>query len=214
VIPEVTLGKRCARLDLRAAADREGFRRLLGEADVLIHGYRPGALDALGFDSAARRDLAPGLVDISLDAYGWSGPWAARRGFDSLVQMSTGIAEAGMRWRKADHPVPLPVQALDHATGYLMAAAAIRGLTRRLTDGAATVARLSLARTASVLIAARANPGENPLAPEALDDLASETEETDWGAARRLRPPLVIAETPLRWDRPARMLGTSPPDWS
>jgi|GEM_PF-223291 len=101
VIPEVCLGKRCARLDLKDPPGRERFEELLRHADVLIHGYRGDALENLGFDAEVRQDLAPGLVDVSLNAYGWSGPWRNRRGFDSLVQMSTGIAEAGMRWRQA-----------------------------------------------------------------------------------------------------------------
>ncbi|WP_245298675.1 CoA transferase, partial [Methylobacterium platani] len=84
---------------------------LLAGADVLVHGYRSDALARLGLDAAARARLRPGLVDVALDAYGWTGPWRARRGFDSLVQMSCGIAEAGMARAGADRPVPLPVQA-------------------------------------------------------------------------------------------------------
>jgi len=86
---------------------------LLSQADILVHGYRPGALDHLGYDPAPRRSISPGLIDISLSAYGWSGPWATRRGFDSLVQMGAGIAETGMHWRQSNKPVPLPVQALE-----------------------------------------------------------------------------------------------------
>ncbi|MFT3801428.1 MAG: CoA transferase [Burkholderiaceae bacterium] len=151
LVPDVTLGKRCARLDLRRPADRQVFEALLARADVVVHGYRPGALDGLGYGPAQRRAINPDTVDVSLCAYGWSGPWAGRRGFDSLVQMSAGIAEAGMRWREADRPVPLPAQALDHATGYLMAAAAIRGIGERVRDGRVLQARLSLARTAMML---------------------------------------------------------------
>ena len=106
--PEVTVGKRCARLDLRQASDRARFERLIADADVFIHGYRPEALDGLGLGEDVRRAVNPGLVDVRLDAYGWSGPWRNRRGFDSLVQMSTGIAAAGLEWRSADKPVPLP----------------------------------------------------------------------------------------------------------
>ncbi len=87
VIPEVTLGKRCARLDLTQREGRTVFESLLAKADVLVHGYRPSALDRLGYDSARRRALSPGIIDVCLDAYGWSGPLAQRRGFDSLVQM-------------------------------------------------------------------------------------------------------------------------------
>lgn len=126
VVPEVTLGKRCARLDLQVKADRELFEGLLKDADILLHGYRADALERLGYGLAERQLLAPGLIDVCLNAYGWSGPWQNRRGFDSLVQMSSGIAEAGMHWQHADKPTPLPLQALDHATGYLMAASAIK----------------------------------------------------------------------------------------
>ena len=212
--PEVTLGKTCARLDLHQASGRATFEALLAGADVLIHGYRPGALDGLGYGAEARQSLAPGLVEVCLDAYGWTGPWAGRRGFDSLVQMSCGIAQAGRDWRRADHPVPLPVQALDHATGYMMAAAALRLLARRLADGTGGQARLSLARTAGLLTAAGPAAPAEPLAPETEDDLAGAVEATSWGPARRLRPPLELAGAPMVWSRDARRLGTDAPAWA
>jgi len=212
--PEVTLGKSCARLDLSRDTDRAVFEGLLAGADVLVHGYRPGALDGLGYGSAARRALAPGLVEVCLDAYGWTGPWAGRRGFDSLVQMSCGIAQAGQAWMQADRPVPLPVQALDHATGYMMAAAGLRLLTRRLADGAGGRARLSLARTAALLAGAGPAEPDAAITPEAQDDRAPGMEATSWGAARRLRPPVVDAGAPMRWTRPARRLGTDAPAWA
>ena len=213
VVPEVTLGKRCARLDLRESRGRADFEALLRGADVLLHGYRPGALDRLGLDSAARRRLSPGLIDVTLSAYGWSGPWAGRRGFDSLVQMSAGIAERGMTWKGADKPVPLPVQALDHATGYLMAAAAIRGITSRMKEGNGVEARLSLARTARLLIEHATDREEEPLAPETESDRSSEIELTDWGSARRILPPVRIGDATMHWDYPACQLGTAAPKW-
>ncbi|MGH8241600.1 MAG: CoA transferase, partial [Steroidobacteraceae bacterium] len=151
VVPDVTLGKRCARLNLHETQGRTQLRNLLAQADVLIHGYRADALERLGLDSPTRRAIRPGLVDVCLNAYGWTGPWRNRRGFDSLVQMSTGIADAGMRKLGKERPTPLPVQALDHATGYLMAAAAIRGVTQRLTIQRGFQASVSLARTAELL---------------------------------------------------------------
>jgi hypothetical protein len=211
--PDVTPGKRCARLDLRRTADRQVFETLLAEADILVHGYRPDALERLGYGAARRRILSPGLVDVSLCAYGWSGPWAGRRGFDSLVQMSTGIAAAGMAWTGADQPVPLPVQALDHATGYLMAAAAVRGLVARLRDARATTARLSLART-SLLLTDRAGQPDDPAFTGRRDeDYAPEIEHTAWGPAVRLRPPVLIGGAPLRWHRPASELGSAEAAW-
>jgi len=213
VTPEVTLGKRCARLDLEDSADRECFEALLSQADILVHGYRPGALDHLGYDLAARHSISPGLIDVSLSAYGWSGPWATRRGFDSLVQMSAGIAETGMRWSQSDRPVPLPVQALDHATGYFMAATAIRALTRRFDDGFGTVARLSLAGTAKLLLDNGDRDPFSLLLPETTADLSSTVEHTDWGDARRLAPPAAVAGVPMHWACPARKLGSALPVW-
>jgi hypothetical protein len=213
VIPEVTLGKRCARLDLRNAGERAIFVELLRSADVLVHGYRADALEKLGLDAGARRAIRPGLVDVSLNAYGWSGPWRNRRGFDSLVQMSTGIAEAGMRILGKDRPSPLPVQANDHATGYLMAAAAIRGLTQRASTGRGFEARASLARTAQMLISEPGEKTPGDFAPATEDEYSSSIEATGFGPARRLRAPVAIAGAPMHWDRPAVKLGSSAPAW-
>ncbi len=214
VVPEVTLGKRCARLDLHDLEARATFEGLLSSADVLLHGYRPGALDRLGYDAATRRRLSPGLIDVTLDAYGWSGPWAMRRGFDSLVQMSAGIADHGMKRAGADKPTPLPVQALDHATGYLMAATAVRGVTARLTRGNGSTARLSLARTAKLVVDhPEQTEAPAPFAPETDYDRSPRVEHTDWGEARRLAPPVQIANTPMHWDFPARRLGSALPRW-
>jgi CoA transferase family III len=213
LVPEVTLGKRCARLNLREPSARTTFEHLLSSADVLLHGYRPGALEGLGYDKPTRGRLSPGLVDVTLDAYGWSGPWATRRGFDSLVQMSSGIADCGMKRAGAHMPIPLPVHALDHATGYLMAAVAIRGVAARLTRGQGSTARLSLARTAQLVVDHPADPEETPLAPETDSDRSAQIELTDWGNAQRLVPPVQIANAPMQWDSPARRLGSGVARW-
>ncbi|ETF06748.1 CoA transferase [Pseudomonas moraviensis] len=212
VVPEMTVGKRCARLDLQVPADRAVFEGLLRDADILLHGYRADALEHLGFGDERRRQLAPGLIDVCLNAYGWSGPWHNRRGFDSLVQMSSGIAEAGQRWQHSDKPTPLPVQALDHATGYLLAASAIRLLTKRLANGRGGSARLSLARTAKLLV--EHGPGTHDLlrAEDALDQDPA-IEHTAWGPARRLRVPVQISGTAVQWNWPATELGSHPPCW-
>ncbi len=209
VVPDVTLGKRCAMLSLHCDRDRRVFESLLARADVLVHGYRPDALAGLGYGAEARARIAPDLVEVALDAYGWSGPWAGRRGFDSLVQMSSGIADAGMRWAGADCPTPLPVQALDHATGYLMAAAVLR----MLAGNGAKAARLSLARTGALLMEhPQGRQGTLSRTPEGPDfDPAPET--TPWGPARRLRPALDVAGTPMHWSRAASVLGSSPAEW-
>ncbi len=213
IVPEVTLGKRCARLDLRDQAQRARLEDLLAQADVLVHGYRSDALTRLGLDAARRRTIRSDLIDVALDAYGWTGPWAARRGFDSLVQMSTGLAESGMRAFGRDRPTPLPVQALDHAAGYLMAAAVLRGIAERLRLGTGLEARTSLARIAAVLTAHPTDPALGPIQPEKPIDLAPAVEMTAWGPARRLQSPVAIGRFPLCWDKPAVGLGGSEPAW-
>ena len=90
LLPETTAGKRTAALDLTTAAGRAAFESLVATADVLVSGLRADALGRLGYDDAALAALNPALIVASLDAYGWDGPWRDRRGFDSLVQMSSG----------------------------------------------------------------------------------------------------------------------------
>ena len=213
LIPEVSLGKRCARLDLKQQTGLDQFRELLAEADVLVHGYRPGALEGLGLGPLEREAIRPGLIDVSLDAYGWTGPWAGRRGFDSLVQVSTGIADRGRIWAGSEGPTPLPFQALDHATGYLLAAAAIQGLLVRAQEGRGSRVRCSLARTARLFV----DDAHISCNKESLDltgvPLSEEIEMTSWGPAKRVQVPLHIPETPVHWTSPAMALGTSPARW-
>ena len=213
VIPDVTLGKRCARLDLRQPPDRAIFETLLSEADILVHGYRQGALEGLGYGLEMRQNLNPDLIEASLNAYGWSGPWAGRRGFDSLVQMACGIADSGRIRAGADMPTPLPVQALDHATGYLMAAAVIKALTRSALGKGVVNARLSLVRTAALLMQhPQAENGTLSPTPEA-ENFAPALETTPWGPARRLKPALKVQGAAMKWDSPAAALGSAPPCW-
>ncbi|MDR3516356.1 MAG: CoA transferase [Azospirillaceae bacterium] len=212
VVPEVTLGKRTARLDLHRGDDHAQLVARLAEANVLIHGYRPDALSRLGLGADVRQKIRPGLVDITLNAYGWRGPWCGRRGFDSLVQMSSGLADAGMRHFGRDQPTPLPVQALDHATGMMMAAAAIRGLRNQRQTGRGVRARASLAATAG-LLAGYPLTAPAPLSGEIGADRDEHREFTAWGPARRLRWPLRIGAIPVSWHRPASPLGMDTPGW-
>ncbi|CFB63893.1 CoA transferase [Pandoraea apista] len=213
-VPEVVLGKRCARLDLKQTDGRATLEALLREADILVHGYRPDALEHLGLGATRRRELNPMLIDVCLDAYGWQGPWQARRGFDSLLQMSAGIADAGMQAAGAQRPVPLPGQGIDYATGYLMAAAAVHALALRQTQHIGSAVRASLARTARLLTTHRTpEQAPLPLAAETPDDLSARIEDTSWGPVRRVATPMSIAGTPVDWALPAMALGTATPQW-
>ena len=140
-------GKLSCRIDLRDRIGQSTLRALLRDADVFVQGYRPGALQSLGFGPEEVAQLRPGIVYVSLSAYGHVGPWAGRRGFDSLVQTASGFNEAEAQAAGTDQPRPLPAQAIDHATGYLMAFGAITALARRCTESGSWHIRVSLAQT-------------------------------------------------------------------
>jgi crotonobetainyl-CoA:carnitine CoA-transferase CaiB-like acyl-CoA transferase len=162
-------GKRHAVLDLAATADRRTAEDLLAGADAVVQGYRPGALAQFGLDPASLAERHPHLVVVSLSAWGTTGPWAGRRGFDSLVQAASGIAlECGT----PEAPGVLPAQALDHATGHLAAATVLAALDRQRVDGGGWHGRLSLAGTAHWLLGAPRSPtvvDEEPVGEEPVD---------------------------------------------
>jgi CoA-transferase family III len=209
IVPDTTVGKRCTTLDLASGAGRRRFVELLGTADVVVHGLRPGAMEANGFATAALRAANPGIVTARLDAYGWVGPWAGRRGFDSLVQMSAGIAAAGAAAAGTERPTPLPAQALDHGTGYLLAAAIVRALTQRALCGAAADITASLLGAANVVRSMPVPDGlalERPVA-RPVDTVAT---DTAWGPAWTVPCPCIVDGHPPRWDLPAGPLGRHP----
>lgn len=214
VIPDISLGKSCAYLDLKSPPGLDNLQKLLSEADVFVHGYRPGALDALGLTRAKRDELAPNRVEVTLDAYGWQGPWAARRGFDSLVQMSAGIADAGRDWANADKPTPLPVQALDHATGYLMASAVLSALAEAASGNSIMLGQLSLARTAELLAILGKSDTKEVINGANPSDYSDTLENSGWGPGHRLKPALTVGMAKMFWDGPAPKLGTSAPVWA
>ncbi|MDN0195106.1 CoA transferase [Streptomyces sp. S.PNR 29] len=201
-------GKRSARLDL--TADRGLFEELLAAADVVVTGYRPGALDRFGLTPEALAERRPGLVVAQLSAWGAYGPWAGRRGFDSLVQVATGIAAVE---GTPDRPGALPAQALDHGTGYLLAAGVLRALTEQSYEGGSRFVGLSLARTAAWL--------RDGIRPGVAEEAAYDGPEP-WLAERdsplgRLRyalPPVSFAGGPVDWARPPVPWGTSPARWA
>jgi hypothetical protein len=183
LLPMTTAGKRCAALSLATPDGAARLDDLLASADVIVHGLRTGALERLGFDRARLRSRNPALVIATLDAYGWAGPWRSRRAFDSLVQMSSGIAAAP----GGDRPSPLPAQALDHGVGYLLAAGVCRALTRLISNDSVATIRGSLLGAANHLLTlpSPAPPANVPPWP----DHVYEDVETHWGAARRVRCP-------------------------
>ncbi len=150
-IIDTSRGKLSALADLATAAGKEDLHRLIATSHAFVQGYRPGALDRAGFGVLELAERYPGIVYTSLSAYGRSGPWSGRRGFDSLVQTATGFNVAEAQAFNNDTPKALPVQILDFATGFLMAFATQAALYRQSIEGGSWHVQLSLARTADWL---------------------------------------------------------------
>jgi crotonobetainyl-CoA:carnitine CoA-transferase CaiB-like acyl-CoA transferase len=199
-------GKQALALDARTEAGKKILLQLALQADVIVHGYRADAIEKLGFGEAARQAINPDLIDVALNAYGWTGPLANRRGFDTIVQMSAGLAHSEMQHANSHSPQQLPVQALDYGTGHMMAAAVIRALSEA-QQGSRSHIRLSLARTAALLAQFRGTDDE-AIAPESDHDLQTKIEVTYWGQVRRLNPPLNINGLEFAFSRPAGLLGS------
>ncbi len=208
-------GKLSAHLDLREPAQAERLRGLVRQSDVFVQGYRPGTIAARGFGPDDLAALRPGIVAVSLSAYGHQGPWRDRRGFDSLVQSVSGIAwESGRMDADGAGPKHLPAQALDHATGYLAAFGALAALTRRATEGGSYLVRVSLAQTGRWIDGLGRVAGRDQTDP-GLDDIRDliASSDTPFGRVSHVVPAAGLSETPAYWARPAVPLGSHPPAW-
>src|SRR5450432_3870971 len=212
-------GKLTSFADLKTEQGRDVLRGLLAEADIFSQGYRPASIAALGFSPEEAAHISPGIVYVSLSAYGHAGPstspWAGRRGFDSLVQTSTGFNHAEGQAAGVEGPKELPVQMLAHATGYLMAFGAVMAKARQSREGGSWHVRVSLAQTGRWLWnLGRVADGFT------TEDLKGETvkpfiEEvpSGFGPLRSVRHSAKLSKTPVSWSRPAMPLGSHPPQW-
>jgi len=211
-IADTSRGKRSAHADLRAPADQAAFAAALSEAHVMLQGYRPGGLAALGFGAADAAQLRPGIVYVSLSAYGRSGPWSGRRGFDSLVQTATGFNAAEGEAANAAEPKGLPMQVLDMASAFLLVFGAEVALLRQREQGGSWHVQVSLARTAQWL-RSLGRVANGFAAPK--PDFASRMEASESGFGRlvAVRHAVRFSATPPRYRRPAVPPGTDRLAW-
>ena len=213
-------GKLAAYLDLREKKDIEILRGLAREADVFSQGYRPGTLANRGFSPEALAQLRPGIVAVSLCAFGHVGPLASRRGFDTVVQSVSGIADRQGKIFPGAAPGPqfYPISAIDYLTGYLMAFGAMVALARRAREGGSWLVRISLAQTGRWLVA-RGEVPEAQLKDVPKDFKTAEierwstTSDTPDGRLQHLAPVVRLSETTPRWTRPSVPLGYHQPVW-
>jgi crotonobetainyl-CoA:carnitine CoA-transferase CaiB-like acyl-CoA transferase len=215
LVIDTNRGKLTAQLDLRDTANRERLGALLRDADIFVQGYRPGAIAQYGFSVGNAARIRPGIVCVSLCAYGYEGPWAGRRGFDSLVQNADGLNVAEAEAAGEDKPKPLPCQELDHATGYLMAFGAMTALKRRATEGGSWHVRCSLAQSGHWFRNLGRIEDGLKLHDPAFDEVREYMEEnpSGFGKLTGVRHSAMMSETPPRWLRPSMPLGSHSPQW-
>ncbi len=208
-------GKLSAHIDLRGAEGKATLAGLLKSADIIVQGYRPGGIAERGFSPDEAAELRPGIVYVSLCAWSHVGPWARRRGFDSLVQTATGINRAEAEVAGVDKPVELPCQALDHGAGYLMATGAMMALKRRAEIGGSWLVRVSLAQVGHWLTGlGRIPDGQkaSKIDRAAVKDLLVDLRSAH-GAMSVMSHAGRLSDTPPRWDRPCVALGTHAAAW-
>ncbi len=211
-IAETSRGKLSAHADLRQPAGREAFEQVLRDAHVFVQGYRPGGLQQLGYGAEALAERHPGIVVVSLSAYGCSGPWSARRGFDSLVQTASGFNVAEAQAFGSGAARALPMQILDHASGHLMALAACAALQRQQREGGSWQVQVSLARTGQWLRRLDRVPGGFAVGQTDFEPYL-ETTDSGFGRLSALRHAAQLSATPASWERPSMPPGTHPLAW-
>jgi crotonobetainyl-CoA:carnitine CoA-transferase CaiB-like acyl-CoA transferase len=214
LVIDTGLGKLATALDLRRADDAERLRALVRDCDVLCQSYRPGALAGRGFapDDVAR--LRPGIVYVTLSAFGHTGPWRVRRGFETIIQSVSGMAHEQGLALGLDRPHHLPAQVVDHGTGYLAAFGALIALARRAREGGSYLVRVSLAQTGRWVEGLGRVDGRHTsdLGLDRVQDLIAEV-DSPYGSIRHVRPAAELSETPVYWSRPPVPLGTHEPAW-
>jgi crotonobetainyl-CoA:carnitine CoA-transferase CaiB-like acyl-CoA transferase len=209
-------GKRSSVVDLKTADGAATLRRLVAGADVFSQGYRPGAMAALGFSPTDLARLRPGIVSLSISAFGSAGPWRDRRGFDSIVQSMSGIAaeQAG----PDGMPHTMPANPLDYSAGYLAAFLVGVALQRRAREGGSYHIELSLAQTGHYLDtlgrtdAATAQCRPADLSEARLAELTMER-DTPYGRLSYLSPVARLPLTPARWELPSVPADHDSPQW-
>jgi crotonobetainyl-CoA:carnitine CoA-transferase CaiB-like acyl-CoA transferase len=204
-------GKRSAFLDLERPEEAARLRQLAAGADVFVQGYRAGTLDRRGLAPAALTAARPGLVFVTINCYGDSGPWRERPGWEQLAQSATGLAAA----QGAPGPPRLmPAAACDYTTGYLAALGTLVALWRRAHEGGSYHVRASLCQTGAWV--AGMGPVCDPDEATGPGDLTPWMRETETalGRLRHLGPVAEMSATPPRWALPSPPLGADAPEWA
>ncbi|KAL7944239.1 CoA-transferase family III domain-containing protein [Trichoderma barbatum] len=217
---DLSRGKRTIRLDIHKPADKERLLELLRSCDVFIQGYRPGSLAAYGLSPEELQKANPDVICANLSAFGPSGPWSRRRGYDSLVQTCSGMNVSEAEHFGAGEPArALPCQGLDHAAGYLLATGVIAALHRRAQVGGSWVVDVSLAGVMKYLRSLGQYPGKTGFESRDVETQAEvpaeylETRETVFGSMRAVRHSASVEGCEVGWNEMPKPLGSDEARW-
>ena len=130
---ETAFGKKNTYLDLRNDDDRELALRLVRECDVFVQGFRWGSFSRRGFGPDDLRRINPRLIYVDVNAYGYQGPWAERRGWEQLAQAATGLAM--LHSVTLGNPALIPAYFNDYGSGCLGALGALAAILRFAAPG-------------------------------------------------------------------------------
>jgi crotonobetainyl-CoA:carnitine CoA-transferase CaiB-like acyl-CoA transferase len=204
---ETSFGKKCVYLDLNDERDRKRVFELSEQADVFVDGFRYGALEKYGLTAEALWKVNPGLVVVEANCYGFTGPWARRRGWEQLAQSVTGLAYTHSHGRS--EPSLVPSYFSDYGTGCLGAIGALAALEKRLTEGWGCSVRVALARTAMLgLQYCKNSETAEPIGTEDMERYLVD-QESPHGLLTRVAPVAQLDRTPPYAFTPASFPGTA-----
>jgi len=129
----INYDKRSVELDLKSEAGLEALYDLIAEADVFIQNFRPGTGERLGVGYDDLRERNEGLVYCDISAFGATGPWSERPGYDLLVQGMSGVMS--VTGEEGGDPVKVGLPMTDLITGMWAAFGIMGALYRRAHTG-------------------------------------------------------------------------------
>jgi crotonobetainyl-CoA:carnitine CoA-transferase CaiB-like acyl-CoA transferase len=126
-------GKKSLTLDLKQEAGVEALLRLAGTADVVVESFRPGVVDRLGIGYAAVSARAPGIVYVSISAFGQTGPYRDRPAHDLAVEAMSGVLSVNLGWD--DRPCAPAIACADMLASNMALCGVLMALLRRQATG-------------------------------------------------------------------------------
>ena len=204
---DTSFGKKNTYLDLRTESDRARALKLVSECDVFVQGFRWGSFGRHGFGPEELRKINPRLIYVEVNAYGFQGSWATRRGWEQLAQATTGLAV--LHSGKLDKSALVPAYLLDYGSGCLGALGVLAASLRRAEEGGSWIVRIALAKTAMLCTHFADNKeAAVPISDDELDRYLVD-QDSPIGLLTRVGPAIRMDRSPAYVDRAGSFPGSS-----